>query len=49
MIVSRSSPSTTALDNGRKLSKLRTIQPKVAERREEFLEAWNEFFGIGSR
>ena len=28
---------------------LRTIQSLVSGHREEFLEAWNEFFGIGGR
>ena len=30
-------------------NELRTIQSMVTENREEFLEAWNEFFGIGGR
>jgi hypothetical protein len=28
-------------------NELRTLQSLVMQHREEFLEAWNEFFGIG--
>ncbi|MFY9562034.1 MAG: DUF4160 domain-containing protein [Terriglobales bacterium] len=34
---------------GFRANELRTIQSMVTRHREEFLEAWNEFFGIGGR
>ena len=32
---------------GFRANELRTIQSLVMQHREEFMEAWNEFFGIG--
>jgi hypothetical protein len=40
-------PVQLARNFGFRAPELRTIQSIVVERREEFLEAWNEFFGIG--
>jgi hypothetical protein len=42
-------PVQLARNFGFRAHELRTIQSIVVERRAEFLEAWNEFFGIGGR
>ena len=42
-------PVQLARNFGFRAHELRTIQSIVVERREELLEAWNEFFGIGGR
>jgi len=42
-------PVQLARNCGFRAHELRTIQSIVIERREEFLEGWNEFFGIGGR
>lgn len=34
---------------GFRANELRTMQSMVTGHREEFLEAWHEFFGIGGR
>ncbi|MBZ5666820.1 MAG: DUF4160 domain-containing protein [Acidobacteriia bacterium] len=40
-------PIQLARNFGFRANELRTIQSMVKGHREEFLEAWNEFFGIG--
>jgi hypothetical protein len=40
-------PVQLAGNFGFRANELRTIQSLVTEHRAEFLEAWNEFFGIG--
>jgi len=42
-------PVQLARNFGFRAHELRTIQSMVTEHEEEFLEAWNEFFGIDSR
>ena len=42
-------PVQLARNFGFRARELRTIQSIVTEHRDEFLEAWNEFFGIGGR
>jgi hypothetical protein len=42
-------PVQLARNFGFRANELRTIQSMVTGHREEFLEAWNEFFGIGGR
>jgi len=42
-------PAQLARNFGFRANELRTIQSLVMQYREEFLEAWNEFFGIGGR
>ena len=42
-------PVQLARNFGFRAHELRTIQSIVMGRGEEFLEAWNEFFGIGGR
>lgn len=42
-------PIQLARNFGFRANELRTIQSVVTEHREGFLEAWNEFFGIGGR
>jgi hypothetical protein len=42
-------PVQLARNFGFRAHELRTIQSTVTERRQEFMEAWNEFFGIDSR
>ncbi|MGB6678151.1 MAG: DUF4160 domain-containing protein [Terriglobales bacterium] len=42
-------PVQLAHNFGFRAHELRTIQSIVIDHREEFLEAWNEFFGIGGR
>ncbi len=42
-------PVQLARNFGFRAHELRTIQSIVIERREELLEGWNEFFGIGGR
>jgi len=42
-------PVQLARNFGFRAHELRTIQSIVIEHREEFLEAWNEFFGVGGR
>ena len=42
-------PVQLARNFGFRAHELRTIQSIVLERRAKFLEAWNEFFGIGGR
>jgi hypothetical protein len=42
-------PVQLARNFGFRAHELRTIQSIVTERRRRFLEAWNEFFGIGGR
>ena len=40
-------PNQLARNFGFRAHELRTIQSVVEEHKQEFLEAWNEFFGIG--
>ncbi|MGA3194530.1 MAG: DUF4160 domain-containing protein [Terriglobales bacterium] len=40
-------PVQLARNSGFRASELRAIQSRVTEHQAEFLEAWNEFFGIG--
>ena len=42
-------PVQLARNFGFRAHELRAIQSTVAEHSEEFLEAWNEFFGVGGR
>ena len=42
-------PVQLARNFGFRANELRTIQSTVNGHRKEFLEAWNEFFGIGGR
>ncbi len=42
-------PVQLARNFGFRANELRTIQSMVTGHREEFLEAWHEFFGIGGR
>ena len=42
-------PTQLARNCGFRAHELRTIQSVVEEHKQEFLEAWNEFFGIGGR
>lgn len=42
-------PIQLARNFGFRAHELRTIQSLVMEHSEEFLEAWNEFFGVGGR
>jgi hypothetical protein len=42
-------PTQLARNFGFRANELRTIQSFVNKHREEFLEAWNEFFGISGR
>jgi hypothetical protein len=42
-------PVQLARNFGFRAHELRTIQSIVVEHRRAFLEAWNEFFGIGGR
>jgi hypothetical protein len=42
-------PVQLARNFGFRAHELRTIQSTVIGHREEFLEGWNEFFGIGGR
>jgi hypothetical protein len=42
-------PAQLARNFGFRANELRTVQSLVTKHREAFLEAWNEFFGIGGR
>ena len=42
-------PVQLARNFGFRAHELRTIQSVVEEHRQEFLEAWNDFFGVGGR
>jgi hypothetical protein len=42
-------PTQLARNFGFRANELRLLQSLVIKHREEFLEAWNEFFGIGGR
>jgi len=42
-------PAQLAANFGFRAYELREIQLIVVEQREQFLESWNEFFGLGGR